>query len=487
MGILAITKARFANSSAPRIHCVRVVDPLHEMFLQASFSLIRSLNGNESDQINLRVRAIGLYYRVTSFVSDDFSSKEFRAFVDSELEELIALFSQFEAVGSYGITIAKTLSMITERGTNYKREAIGSYLSSKLSSESLMLVDRGHRWRTIDLPFKPVFGHEVETLSYEFDSFQPLDEALVPISPLQLSKKLQKELYFGGGSQTLVVFLYGKEKLRLPDMPLFIGSDESSDSLLLPSHEITVESHLPSTHTAEDTQGEELDIELNDFSPDSARVLKLLLVSNEEVYLRPWDYVWCDDKGHLAHLPASELVEGMRLLLRAEQNVEKPEAYLDRSEEWRTPLRNIINVGVSYDSVARNIEHRSGVTVNSRMIRSWIDGSVLGPEEQTVFLQLVEELKVRGYLEKSLDIAKVDFWWGDLEKARVSQTSKGVKNRAETLKEAERVLTDERERDVSSETLFEYSEILAIDKAWLGANHVESLGASNHRNMRVFA
>jgi hypothetical protein len=487
LGILETTKARFANSGAPRIHCIRVVDPLHEVFLQATFNLIRSLSGNEADQINLRVRASGLYYRVTSFVSDDFASGEFRAFVENELEELITLSSQFEAVDIYRITIAKTLPMIIDRGANFKREAIRSYLSSKSACERIRLVDRGHKWRTVDLPFKPFYGVEVGTMSYEFDDFQPLDAALVPSSPLKLSKKLQKELYFGGGSETLVVFLYSKEKLKLPDIPVFVDSDEFLDSPLMPSHEVTEEKYFSSEHGTEESPGEELDIELNDFSPNSDRVLKLLLISNEEIYIRPWDYVWCDDQGHLTHLPATEMVEGMRLLLRAEQHVEKPEAYLDRSEEWRTPLRNAINLGVSCASMARNIEYRSGITVNSRMIRSWIDGNILGPEEKTVFVQLIEELKVHCYVDQSLDTDIVEFWWEDLEKARFSQTNKGVKNRAEALKEAERVLSDDKENNISSATIFEYSEILVIDKTWLGANQVESFGISNHRNMRVFS
>lgn len=487
MGILSATKARFANSSAPTIHCVRVVDPLHEVLLQASFNLTRSVVGNEADQINLRVRATGLYYRVSSFVSDDFSSCEFRTLVETDLEELTALSTQFEAVSGYGITIAKTISMIIARGSNFKREAIGSYLFSKSTNNGLRLLNRGHKWRTLDLPFKPLSGIEVETMSYEFHNFQPLDAALLPISPFHLSKQLQKELYFGGGSKTLVVFLYSKEKLKLPDIPVFIGSDESLDSPVIPSHEITLEDYRSSSQSTEEAHSEELDIELSDFSPNSDTVLKLLLNSNEEVYIDPWDYVWCDDQGQLIHIPAADMVEGMRLLLRAEQHVEKPEAYLDRSEEWRTPLRNVINLGVSCDSMARNIEHRSGVTVNSRMVRSWIDGDVLGPEEQTVFLQLVEELKVRGHLEKFMDTDTVEFWWGDLEKARLAQTSKGIKNRAEMLKEAESVLTNSGEKDVSTEALFEYSEILVIEKTWLGENHGESLGFSNHRNMRVFS
>ena len=150
-------------------------------------------------------------------------------------------------------------------------------------------------------------------------------------------------------------------------------------------------------------------------------------------------------------------------------------------------MRNIITLGISCDSVAQNIEHRAGITVNSRMVRSWIDGSVLGPEERRVFVQLVEELKLRGYLDKFVDVNEINSWWNDLENARLSQTSKGVKNRIEALNDAERVLAEDSNSSSSNGSLFEFSEILVIERVRVDSTHSDSLGISNRRNMRVFS
>lgn len=433
MGILAITVARFQHSKAQRVHCVKVSDPLHSLFMEACFNLLRLINGNELDQINIRVKTTGLFYRVSTYINDDFSSNSFVKYLEIELEEFISLASQFEAVESYAQTIAKTLSLMVDRGDNYKREAITNYLSSS-SGPGVTLVERGHKWRTLETLGKSFYDKELATLSYDLMDFQPLDTALVPMSPNLLSKKLQKELFFGGGTETLVIFIYSTEKLRFPEIPIFIASFESDDSPLIPPPDVTFEDYIAVSNFPEISPGNELELNIDDYAPNSDRVLKLLLTTNEEVLLRPWDYVWSDDQGHLLHIPAAELVEGMRLLLRAEHQLEKPEAYLDRSEVWRTPLRSIINLGVSCDLISRNIEHKSGFTVTSRMVRSWIDGSVLGPEDRNVFIHLVEELELRNFLNKSLSSNEADSWWDDLEKARLAQTHKGVRNRSEALK-----------------------------------------------------
>jgi hypothetical protein len=307
------------------------------------------------------------------------------------------------------------------------------------------------------------------------------------MSPNLLSRKLQKELFFGGSAGSLVIFLYSKEKFRLPEIPIFIASVKSDDSPLIPEPRISSETHALDPKSSKVVLPDELELDIDDHPSDSERLLKLLLVSSEEVYLRARDYVWCDDHGHLTHITAAELVEGMKLLLRSEHQLEKPEAYLDGSEVWRTPLRNMINLGISSDLAARNIEYRAGVTVNARMVRSWIDGSVLGPDELDVFAQMVEELKLRGHLDKSVAKSDVDFWWGELEKARLSQTGKGVKNRLQILTEAERVLAEGGDASSSNGSLFEFFEILVIDRAWVDSGHLDSVGISSYRNMRALS
>ena len=479
--------ARFHHSKAQHIHCVRVSDPLHDIFMQACFNIVRLISGNESDQIDIRVKTSGLFYRVSSYVNDDFSSETFVKYVENELEELASLASQFEAAGNNARTIAKTISLMIDRGTNYKRAAI---LNSKVSSElgsSMALVERGHKWRTLDISSKSFSDKEWATMFFDSRDYKPLDMVLLPMSPNLLAKKLQKELIFCAGAEFLVIFIYSREKLKLPEIPLFIASSESGDSPLIPTPKITFENFNAESNTTDVMDDEEIELDFDSYTPRSDRVLRLLLITNEEVLLQPCDYVWCDDQGHLSHIPSVELVEGMRLLLRSEHQLEKPEAYLDRSEAWRTPLRSIVNLGISCDLVSRNIEHRSGISVNSRMIRSWIDGSVLGPEDRSVFFQLVEELKLRDFLDMSVRSSEIQSWWDDLERARFAQTTKGVKNRSEALKEAERVLIEDVDESSSDGSLFEYSEILVIERAWVDFGQLESLGVSNRRNVRVFS
>lgn len=489
MGILSTTRSRFNNSNSQNIKLIKVVDPLHDMFTKASFNLIRNIAGNETDHIALRIKASALFYRVSSFIGNDFKSVSFSQYLESELEEFSTLASQFEATEGYAESIVKSLHLMQERKINYKREAIAKYISQVQQNEEIVLLERGHKWRSLEIDFTPIPDANFSTISFDSGVLKTMGTVLVSTSPSHLSKNLQKELFFSGLAESLVVFLYGKEKLRLPQIPVFVASNELDDSSLIPEPKVALENFtISDTCFVEDSSDEfELELVEDDCPPNSERVLKVLLVSNEEVCIRPWDYVWCDDQGHLSHITAAEMAEGMRLLIRSDHHVEKPEEYLDRSEIWRTPLRNIINMGVSCDLLSRGIEHRAGVTVNSRMVRSWIDGSVLGPEELSVFFQLIEELKIRGYLDRSTDESEVQSWWKDLENARLAQTSKGVKNRTDALKQAQHALAEDNDKKGAGNSLFEFSEVLAIDRVWIDSSRSDSIGISNHRNMRVFS
>lgn len=487
MGILSVTKARFTNSNTQSITLVKVADPLHDLFSNAFFNLMRNLNNSDSDQLALRIRASALFSRVSSFVADDLNSVHYVNYLKEELGEFTQLASQFEGVEKYAETIKKTIGLMQERRTNYKREAISDYMSQSRKMKDLVLLTRGHNWRTLEISFNPIPLAKYSAISFDTENFRRMESVLSPMSPNRLSKKLQKEIFFSGLADRLIIFLYKQEKLRLPDIPIFIASIESEDAPLISIPEITVENFIIEEKRFVEGSPEEAALEDDECLVDSERALKLLLNSNEEIYLRPWDYVWCDDHGELSHLPAAEMDEGMRLLLRADIKVEKPEEYLDRSEVWRTPLRNLVNLGIPCDLIATNIEYKAGVTVTSRMVRSWVNGTVLGPEAHEVFIQVIKELKRRGHLDRSISESEVQSWWHDLEHTRMAQTSKGLNNRSETLRQAEQALAEDAERDQSSASLFEFVEVLVIEHVWIGSTKSDSIGVSNHRNVRVFS
>ncbi len=486
LGILSVTKARFNNSNTQSITLVKVADPLHDLLSNAFFDLMRNLNSSESDQVNLRIMTSALFSRVSSFVADDLNSVQYANYLKEELEKFSKLASQFEGVEKYAETIKKTLGLMQERRTNYKREAMSNYMSQSQKIKDQVLLERGHNWRTLEINLNPIPLAKYSTISFDTAKFRPMESVLSPISPNRLSKKLQKEIFFSGLADSLIVFLYKQEKLRLPNIPIFIASFESEDAPLISTPEITVENFIIEEKRFEESLSEEAALEDDECIVDSERALKLLLISNEEIYLRSWDYIWCDDQGQLSHIPAAEIQEGMRLLLRADLKVEKPEKYLDRSEVWRTPLRNLINLGIPCDLIATSIEYKAGITVNQRMVRSWSSGNVLGPEAHNVFIELIEELKRRDHLDRSISESEVQSWWHDLEHTRMAQTSAGLNNRSETLREAEQALAEDAEKDKSSASLYEFVEVLVIEQVWIGLDKSDSMGVSNHRNVRVF-
>lgn len=487
MSLLASTAARFKNTSAQKLHVVKVNDPLHGVFMQACSDILRIVNTHETDHITLRIKVSGLLYRVSSFIGDDYSSQAFFQHIENELHELIAFASQFESVEKQALKISETLKLMIERGVNLKRQAVEAYLCREALDITVNLVVRGHNWRSLELPFQPFMGVTFDTLSIDAQALMPLETVAIPMSPHLLARKLQKEILYGGLARKLVVFLFDREKLRFPKIPIFVASDDSLDCPLIPAPVITVENFSRDEHPTETEGSIELELDPEDQLVTAQRVLRILLISNEEIILRPWDMVWCGQQGHLVHLPAVELEEGARLLLRSEHQLEKPEEYLDRSEVWRTPLRNLINLGISCDLISRNIEHRAAVTVNARMVRSWIDGSILGPEDKTVFFQMIEELKLRQHVDKWLSEGAVNSWWEDLEKARLSQTSLGIRNRSDTLKDAQKALETDSEWRADNSSLYEFSEILVIDRVLVDGSRDVLTGISNHRNMRVFS
>ena len=129
----------------------------------------------------------------------------------------------------------------------------------------------------------------------------------------------------------------------------------------------------------------------SDVTASMESALRLLLVSDEEIIVEARDEIWVREMDSFFKILAIDVTEGMEILLRPITHIEPPEMYLDRSEIWRTPLRNLINSGFSAEDVANAIANRCGITVNGRMIMSWQSGDVLGPEDP-VFEYLIDVL-----------------------------------------------------------------------------------------------
>lgn len=483
MSLLSLAKFRFENTSQLEITKIEINDPKICLFLDLCYQVISSLSANEPDQRSLLIRVVGFYRRVASYIADDFNSELMESEASEEFSELLGNLSQYQCTENYLKSLEKSFLLIKEKATNYKKQAIFD-LCKESNRDDLQIILRGHKWRTFQLDRDPFIFNEIKTIDFDFIDYSPQVKTITPISPHLLASSLLREVYFSGGCEHLYVFLYKKEKFKLPDTVDFIGSDPSQDSPLLSCNKISeVQYELNEEHIGLSDMTEP-DLFTSEVFDGLVSGVKLLLQTEDEISLHTSDHVWVASNGVLLNLLAADLEEGMQLLLRPDTHIEKPEVYLERSEEWRTPLRNILNTILSCSELAREIEHSSGISVSSRMVRSWEEGSVMGPEDKEVFSELIRLLTQRNHLPLEYARERFEFWWEDLCQIRSSQTAKGLQNREVMLNKARSILNG-KESELNFDDC-EFSEVFVVERFAMNTANSEEHGKSNRRKMRVF-
>lgn len=483
MGLLTLSKSKFANAGRLTVRQINVKDPCMDLFLDHCFLILSLLSNDDFEQRHLKIKIVGFYRRLSSFISGDFDSPDIVETFESDYQTLLESLGQFDAVSTYYESFSRSVSRIYERKTNYKLIAVENYISGLDDPENCCaVITRGHKWRTVPVTYSP-FG-SILTLEFH-DSLGFLkEEVITPLSPHLLDSRIMNHLIFGGGASELTVALYGKERLKMPEVPMFIAEEPENDRSLVTyksiaslSYEVPNEDTITLSKTAEPELFDEL------LTGDD-RLVRILLASDEEIFVLGNEQVWVADEGTLVHMLASDLREGMGVLLRHGSHVEPPEVYLDRSEVWRTPLRNILNTGLSAKAIGESIQNRSGYTVNSRMVLSWVDGSVLGPEDESVFSYLIQELKSYKFLDPDISSETIRTWWDDLRQTRVAQTSKGMANREQILSQVREHMGERQDHGIEDQ--FEFAEILVLDVVFTNTVQRTDLGWSNRRRMRLF-
>ena len=484
MSILSRVQKRFRNAGNLGIRRVEIADPVFDLFLDSCYLALKGLNGQDLEQQNCRLKLVGFYRRLSSFAFDDFGSELLTDLRENDLPSLLNALSQFHGVEHYFESLKRSLDKLFTRDTNPKYWALRQFCEGLPDDCDLQIALQGHKWRSI--PASSTDSWEgLAGFNFSNSSIAVHEKTVLTMSPHILDSRLINQLVFGGVTNELLVFLYRKERIKAPETQIFIANKASADVPLI-SFDYREQIKYEFDQGPED-EGLSNEIEPDLFSDetvsDGISVLRLLLASDEEIMVEAQDEIWVRDMDSFFRILAIDLAEGMHILLRPILHVEPPEIYLDRSEVWRTPLRNLINSGFRPEDLANAVANRCGVTVNSRMIMSWQSGDVLGPEDQSVFEYLIEELKVRKVISADIESDLIESWWGDLVKARASQTSLGVKHYEDTLKEVKESLSHTSNQQSSK---FEFSEILVREKVLLDEASRSKLAVSNRRRVRIF-
>ena len=168
MGILQTVKSRFEHSEKQSVTIVKIKDPLQEALAKSCFNLYKNLNGNELEHVNIRIKASGIYYRICSYIFDNFNSDNFVESILKEDAELKLMSSQYESAERHAIAMSGALELMIERGINYKKESVENHIELLSSVPSLYLIPRGHKWRTLDYFGEQKHFKNVDSLTLAF-------------------------------------------------------------------------------------------------------------------------------------------------------------------------------------------------------------------------------------------------------------------------------------------------------------------------------
>lgn len=481
--MLSRVQKRFSNSGDLGIRRVEVVDPVFDLFLDSCYLALRGLGGQDLEQQNCRLKLVGFYRRLSSFAFDDFDSRLLIDLRENDLPPLLSSLSQFHGVEHHFESLKRSLDRLFSRGTNLKYAAVKQFCENLSDDCHLQIALQGHKWRSVPASTADSWG-SFAGFDFSNSSIPVHEKTVLTMSPHILDSRLINQLVFGGVTNELIVFLYRKERLKAPETQIFIADKVSADVPLVKfTHREQINYEFDQGPDESLSNEIEPDLFSDSMASDGFPALRLLLASDEEIMVEAKDEIWVREMDSFFRVLAVDLAEGMQILLRPILHVEPPEMYLDRSEIWRTPLRNLINSGFRPEDLANAVANRCGVTVNSRMIMSWLTGDVLGPEDQSVFEYLIEELKIRKVISSDIESDLIETWWGDLVRARASQTSLGVKHYDDTLKEVKESLLHPSDKQSSK---FEFSEILVREKILLDESNKNKLMISNRRRVRVF-